>query len=98
MPNMSEPNPELAAQFEKEDAERKAARANRDGQMTTVGKAANFYINKYWYFAYRYRTGVSRGEKFFSPLKQYLSLFEVPGSINLSGKTCFSYRWYLLKC
>jgi len=33
MPNMSEPNPELAAQFEKEDAERKAARANRDTQM-----------------------------------------------------------------
>ena len=36
-PNMSEPNPELAAQFEKEDAERKAARANRDGQMGAAG-------------------------------------------------------------
>jgi hypothetical protein len=37
MPNMSEPNPELAAQFEKEDAERKAARANRDSQMGGTG-------------------------------------------------------------
>ena len=34
---MSEPNPELAAQFEKEDAERKAARANRDGPMGPAG-------------------------------------------------------------
>jgi hypothetical protein len=37
MPNMSEPNPELAAQFEKDDAERKAARANRDSQMGAAG-------------------------------------------------------------
>jgi len=29
-PNMSEPNAEMAAQFEKEDAERKAERANRN--------------------------------------------------------------------
>ena len=30
-PNMSEPNPELAAQFEKEEAERKAEKASRAG-------------------------------------------------------------------
>ena len=28
-PNMSEPNPEMAAQFEKDEAERKAERANQ---------------------------------------------------------------------
>ena len=39
-PNMSEPNPELAAQFEKEDAERKAdfaARKNRDNNQSRGG-------------------------------------------------------------
>ena len=47
MPYLSEPNPELTAQFEKEDAERKAARANRDTQINTGGLLVR----------YRYRTG-----------------------------------------
>ena len=36
---MSEPNAEMAAQFEKEDAERKAERANRNNS-SAQGKAA----------------------------------------------------------
>ena len=42
-PNMSEPNPELAAQYEKEEAERKAelaARKNRDNHQNRGGGGA----------------------------------------------------------
>ena len=46
MPNMSEPNPELAAQFEKEDAERKAARANRDGPMGPAGMSWGRFLSR----------------------------------------------------
>ena len=48
-PNMSEPNPELGAQFEKEDAERKAeiqARKNGGGRGGGVGNGGGG--NKTW--------------------------------------------------
>ena len=50
-PNMSEPNPELSAQYEKEEAERKAefsARKNRDNSQGRGGEAGRGGGGKTW--------------------------------------------------
>ena len=40
-PNMSEPNPELAAQFEKEEAERKERKSGGGDRNSTRGSSGN---------------------------------------------------------